>query len=177
MAADPIISALQTAINRFSLAVPAVSIDGVLGPKTADSLIKALGFIANHIAAARETAAGLISRLVTDQGAYNLAQIAQSAPGLTIYLNDRADESQLPKPGAIVPSNKPIVQTTKATAAPDLVLQLQKQSYAASLAEMFAKMPRSVTYGGGALLAVGALALVIATSRKRKQAAVGAGWY
>lgn len=181
MAADPSIVALQTAINRYNtVGVPLVGVDGILGPKTADALIKSLGFIANQIAAARDTAAGLVARLVTDQGAYNYAQIMQSAPGLAIYLGDRADEATLPRPstgGALVAASKPLIQTTKSASAPDIVLQLKKPSMAASLADIINRMPKAVAYGGGAVLALGALAAVIYTSKKRRAPAVSGRWY
>ena len=174
MAANPAIASLQAAINRYSVAVAPIGVDGALGPKTAESLIKVLGWIANNVAGARETAAGLVARLVTEQGAYDYAQITASAPGLTIYLGDRADEKGLPRSGAIVPSSKPIVQTTRPTTAPNLVLDLKRPSYAASLAEALAKMPKWASYGGGALLAFGALAAVILTSKRRKAKALPA---
>src|SRR5262245_6192423 len=170
MASDPSIAALQTAINRYTVAVPAIGVDGILGAKTADALIKALAWLSNNRPSTADTARGLITRLVTDQGAFNLPQIEQSAPGLTIYLNDRGDEAGLPKASEgimVAVAKPPAIQTTKSTTPPDLVLALKRKSFAASAADALNRLPKWASYAGGAVLAFGAIFMVLSTASKR----------
>jgi len=90
---DANVRALQYTLNRFNTVAGFASIatDGIMGPGTANAILKSLSWIANSDPTETDTAAGLTTSLVNDDGSYNLAQMASSAHGLDVYLTGEAD--------------------------------------------------------------------------------------
>jgi peptidoglycan hydrolase-like protein with peptidoglycan-binding domain len=182
MAADPKIVSLQAVLNRYPSTSPTLVADGLLGEKTAAALLKALAHIANTNAAAKDTAVGLVSRLVTASGAYDFVQIRASAEGLTTYLNDRADDSRLT---VVQTSFTPTIKTTAAS-DPTLVLAHNQQNkVAAAAAQATQNVPSWVMYASGAALVAAAIGATALSVRKKRRgasrpsipASVVAGYY
>lgn len=167
MAADPKIVALQAVLNRYPSTNPTLVTDGLLGDKTAAALLKALNYIASSNTAARDTALGLASKLVTASGGYNFIQIRSSAEGLTTYLNDRADDAKL----TVIQTN--FVASVKTEAAADsaaILAHNQQNRVAAAAMQATQNVPPWAMYTGGAVLiiaAIGATALSVHKKKKR----------
>lgn len=92
--------ALQNAVNRIARMgrFERIDVDGGLGPKTNAGVFEALQWIAHNTKSnsTQTTAIGLISALIDMNGTINQAQIAHSASGLAIFINQAADEAGAP---------------------------------------------------------------------------------
>lgn len=98
---DPAVSSLQIAINRFAEAggFAKVNVDGDFGPKTREGTYRALNWIVqNPIRTGAQnvsTAVGLIAKW---------DETASSAKGIGIFLNQIADDLNLPHPAVPIAS-------------------------------------------------------------------------
>lgn len=151
-------SDLQATINRFAQLAKftPIAVDGAIGKETALALITVLTWIQT------ETSMGLAFKLTHDDGSFNIAQIKTSAPGLTVYLGQVADEANAPRPVVAI--------TTRPKAAPvalNPVNILRNQNASTSLFGL--GLPRWAIYAGGAVFVLSIGMLV----RGRKRAARG----
>lgn len=173
--ADPNVVSLQNAINRFAtvaLGGQPIGVDGQIGTKTAAATVKALGWIANNVNGAQATAAELITRLVLDSGAYNLAQVQQSASGLATYLNQNANATGLPvAPRPMVAGGAAGNGYSQTTTAPALnpATTGGGSAMAANIGEMWRKLPTWGKVLGGALAGLGLIAGISAVRKPKAQ--------
>lgn len=150
---------LQATINRFAQLAkftPLV-VDGAIGKQTGLALITALLWINT------DTSHELAFKLTNTDGSFNIAQIKTSAPGLTVYLGQVADEADAPPAMVAI--------TTKPKAAPVALTPvniLRNQNASASLLGL--GLPNWVIYAGGAAFAL-SVALLIRGRKRSKTAA------
>ncbi len=99
--------ALQNATNRFAseAGFPLLVVDGGMGINTANSILRALGWIVRdgcgpyNVCVSGETqekATALLSAIVNDNGAIDQTKIMQSNVGITLFFNTAANTIGLP---------------------------------------------------------------------------------
>jgi hypothetical protein len=90
---DATVRALQYTLNRYAsiAGFATIGTDGIMGPNTANAILKSFSWIVQADPSATDTAAGLTEALVNDDGSYNYDQMVSSAYGLNLYLTQEAD--------------------------------------------------------------------------------------
>jgi len=160
---------LQNAINRIAGlgGFARVSIDGAVGPKTAQGLLQALQWI-NQNAATNEdqsAAAGLVAAIINNDGSINTGQITSSASGFTTFLNKIGDAMGAPPEnvaasgGGGSSSGGGAVMPVPSSVAP---------AWAANIMDAFNKLPSWQKAALGVGTAVAAIAIVSKVRKHRR---------
>jgi len=148
---------LQATINRFAglAKFTPIRIDGDIGKETGFALITTLMWIGS------ETSTELALRLTNTDGSFNFAQIKTSAPGLTVYLGQVANEAGAPAATVAI--------ATKPRAAPVALnpANVMNNQNAAAASLLGLGLPNWVIYSAGAALALSVAMLIMGRKRSR----------
>ena len=161
---------LQATVNRFASKADfsQLTIDGGMGPKTANAIITTLAWVAANIQAETDTAGALVVKLAAGDGTPDQTAIMQNVVGINTYLWGVADVNQL-APAATVALTKP--SGNAGTFTPDKSAFSVKPppgaGFAASAQLWFRQLP---TWGQVALGVGGGLGFLFAATRIKKGA-------